>query len=288
MQVKIAQYNDIKQDSERCDPCTTTRVYWCLGLGDTPEALAQQATVKHIFRAILHLAKKPPLPSPPLPPPEEAVPPPTGEADQPAAGAKPLGKAPEKKVSMAAPTVPAGEAPRPTPLPPFIEQLVALAKASPPDHPARGVPVVDALYEDPPVEAAPVLFPSFRKAVAKFFLFDFGGGLGVRKYVYRLKWSMYVGNKWKGLGTNKHKNNMVFTHVRTIVALGIFGSLIQDYPFQLPFSYTYFTQLAYLVYFLSILRKVHLPKDGITPYFASWIHVILFKGSQLTFTSVHD
>jgi hypothetical protein len=211
MQVKIAQYNDVKQDSERCDPCTTTRIYWCLGLGDTPEALAQQATVKHIFRAILHLAKKPP---PPPPPPEEEAPlPPTaGGADPPAASAKPPGKAPEKKLSTVAPAVPAGEAPEPTPLPPFIEQLMALAKVSPPDHPARGVPVIDALYEDPPVEAAPVLFPSFRKVVAEFVLFDFGGGLWVRKYVYRHKWSMYVGNKWKGFGTNKHKNNLIFTH----------------------------------------------------------------------------
>ena len=57
--------------------------------------------------------------------------------------------------------MPAGEAPEPTPLPPFIEQLMALAKASRPDHPARGIPVIDALYEDPPVEAAPVMFPSF-------------------------------------------------------------------------------------------------------------------------------
>lgn len=124
VQVKIAQYLDIKADSEKDDPFTTTRIYWCLGLGDTAEALSEQATVKHIFRAIFNLAKAPP---PPL---EEVV---EGAVE---------GEVPAKLP----PVAPA----EPVPLPPLVRELIALAKASKLDHPSKKIAIMDVLYQDPP------------------------------------------------------------------------------------------------------------------------------------------
>jgi len=134
----MAEYLDKKQEAEKLNPVTTTRIYWCLGLGDTAEELSQQATVKHMFKAIFNLAKKP---LPPPPPPEAVV-----EVER---GEPPEDGAPPPPPPPPPPPEPA-EPPEPIPVSPFIEQLHALAQASKLDHPSRKIPVLDVLYEDPP------------------------------------------------------------------------------------------------------------------------------------------
>lgn len=120
----MAQYWDVKAKFERNDPITTTRIYWCVGFGNTPEELSQQVTIKNIFQAIFNIAKKPRL-SPSL---EEK-----GALD--------------KNTSLST-TIPI----EPIPLPPFIHQLLELAKVSKHDHPSRKLPIMNAFYEDPPPE----------------------------------------------------------------------------------------------------------------------------------------
>jgi hypothetical protein len=124
------------------DPFTTTRIYWCLGFGDTAEALANHASVKNIFRAVFNLAKKPP----PLPPPPSLVSPPSqllpqpGHDDKasPAAAAPPVQPTPPQEVPP----------PEPIPVSPFIEELKTLAKSAALDHPCRKIPIMDVLYEE--------------------------------------------------------------------------------------------------------------------------------------------
>jgi hypothetical protein len=106
---------------------TMTRIYWCVGFGSSAETLSQQVRVKNIFQAIFNLAKKPP------PPPEE-----------------------EDVVSNQSMEVPLTtknvEASIETkPLPPFIQEFCALSMASKLDHPCKKLPIIDVLYEDPPL-----------------------------------------------------------------------------------------------------------------------------------------
>ena len=130
--MKIAQYLDKKQESEKCNPFTTTHIYWCLGLGETAEALCQQATVKHMFKAIFNLAKKP---LPLSPPPEEVV----------------KGEPGVLLEDRATPLPPKPVEPlEPIPVPPFIEELRSLIQGTKLDHPSRKIPIMDVLYEDPP------------------------------------------------------------------------------------------------------------------------------------------
>jgi hypothetical protein len=136
----MAQYLDKKQEAEKCNPLNTTRIYWCLGLGETAEALCKQATIKHMFKAIFNLAKKPLLPSPPL---KEVI---EGESDLP-----PKDQAPPPPPL---PPLEPIEPPKLVPMPPFIEELLALAQSTKLDHPSRKIPIMDILYEDPLVPKA--------------------------------------------------------------------------------------------------------------------------------------
>jgi len=123
--VKVAQYWDVKGDSEKDNPMTTTRIYWCVGFGSSAETLSQQVTVKNIFQAIFNLSKKPPTPF-------------LQSNDEVAL------KIPE--------TVKSGDVSNePIPLPPLIEELFALKLTSKLDHPSRKLPVINVLYEDPPL-----------------------------------------------------------------------------------------------------------------------------------------
>jgi hypothetical protein len=122
--VKIAQYWDEKRDSEREDPMTTTRIYWCVGFGSSAETLSQQVTVKNIFQAIFNLSKKQ---LPPLFQPKDEV----------------VLQTPKTKNSDDVPN-------EPTPLPPLIQELIALKLISKVDHPSRKLPIINVLYEDPP------------------------------------------------------------------------------------------------------------------------------------------
>ena len=125
-QVRVAQYWNVKGDSEKDDPVTTTRIYWCMGFGNTAETLSQQVTVKSIFQAIFNLAKKPPA----LSLEEKAT----------------LNQSVKAPTTTRAVDVPTESAP----LPPLIQELLALAKASKPNHPSRKLPIINVLYEDPP------------------------------------------------------------------------------------------------------------------------------------------
>ncbi|XP_073389288.1 uncharacterized protein [Physcomitrium patens] len=104
--VKMVEYLDRKQKAEKSNPLTTTRIYWCLGLGETAEELIKHVTVPHMFKAVFKLEKKPPL----------------------------------ENVQLF----------EPSPMPPFIKELLALAQTNKLEHPARKIPVLDVLYEDPP------------------------------------------------------------------------------------------------------------------------------------------
>lgn len=102
----MVEYLDRKQKAEKSNPLTTTRIYWCLGLGETAEELIKHVTVPHMFKAVFKLEKKPPL----------------------------------ENVQLF----------EPSPMPPFIKELLALAQTNKLEHPARKIPVLDVLYEDPP------------------------------------------------------------------------------------------------------------------------------------------
>lgn len=122
----MAQYWNVKRDSENDDPITTTRIYWCVGFGNSVETLSQQVTVKNIFQAIFNLAKKP---SPPPPLPKDKV---------------------ASNQSMKVPTITnIVDVPTKTPpLPSFIQELLEVTKASKLDHPCRKLPIINVLYED--------------------------------------------------------------------------------------------------------------------------------------------
>ncbi|KAH8944050.1 hypothetical protein BDL97_13G088400 [Sphagnum fallax] len=138
---KVARYWQIKGDTMKEDPFTTTRIYWCLGFGDTAEALANHASVKNIFRAVFNLAKKPPLPPPPpslVSSSSQLLPQPGHDDKASPAAPPPVQPTPPQEVPP----------PEPIPVPPFIEKLKALAKSAALDHPCRKIPIMDVLYEE--------------------------------------------------------------------------------------------------------------------------------------------
>ena len=125
--MKVAQYWDVKGFSEKDDPMTTTRIYWCVGFGNTAETLSQQIMVKNIFQAIFNIVKKPP-------PVEGSL----ANTD------------PSLKTSTT--EHPNTESSENVPITPFIHELFELSKVSKPDHPSKKLPVMNVLYEDPPLE----------------------------------------------------------------------------------------------------------------------------------------
>lgn len=133
----MAKYWDIKGDSEKDDPLIQTRIYWCIGFGSTPQALSEQVTVKNIFQAIFNIAKK-------------VSPPPSLEVE----GA--LDKSSDASInsSIKTPTtlLPTTISTKLVPVPPFIQELLELAKISKQDHPSRKLPVLNVFYEDLPSE----------------------------------------------------------------------------------------------------------------------------------------
>jgi len=128
MQVKVAKYWSLKGDSEKNDPMITTRIYWCVGFGNSAETLSQQVTIKNIFQAIFHIAKKP-LPLFPLLGDEVA----SNQSIQSSTA----------KIDVDIPI-------EPTPLPPLIQELLVLSTTTKLDHPSRKLPIINVLYEDPP------------------------------------------------------------------------------------------------------------------------------------------